>query len=467
MKGIIAKFMTLARRPMAVRSMWGLIFRISRLGLVFLSSLILARLMTLRDYGTYQYVMSMATLLLIPGLFGLNRLLVREIATYQAKGRPDLARGAMAFAITGTVLMSCSVAVIVTAFVGASEIYGLFGIENATHGGAVYLGMAVLVLLALTQVFQGGAQGFHHTTTGQLPELVINPMALLVFVCAGWLIGVPLTANLALVYQIAAALIGATAGLFFFIRAITPEVKAAKPSMDTKIWMGTAVSFVFINGMYTVNTQADVFMLGLLKGPEFSGLYYPASRYSQLVNLGLLAVYIPLSPIIAQQFASGDIKGVERTGRFAAYLGLGCALPAALMFLLWAPFFLSIFGEEYIPASSALSILCIGQIFTASMGPSVNSLTMTGFSRHASIGLLCGATVNVALNALLIPSMDIRGAAIATACSTVVWNVVCIWFIVRLLRVNPTAFGPSLQKNANQSSVAPKGGEGTGETDAT
>ena len=442
---------------MAVRSFWGLAFRISRLGLVFFASLILARLMTLKDYGTYQYVMSMATLLLIPGLCGLNRLLVREIATNQTMRRPDLTNGVLTFGVVGTALTSLTVALIVSALIAGSDAYGWFGATDASLGGAVFLGMVALVLLAMTQVFQGGAQGFHHTTTGQLPELVINPVAMLLIVSVGWLVGVPLTANLALGYQIAAALIGALTALYFMRRAIAPDVRAAKRQVHVKTWMVTAVGFVFINGMYTVNTQADVFMLGFLKGPEYAGLYYPASRYSQLVNLGLLAVYVPLSPMIASQFTQGNIKGVERTARFAAYLGLACALPAAVLFWVAGPFFLSLFGQAYIPAAAALSILCFGQIFTASMGPSVNSLTMTGYSRYASYALLVGAVVNVILNAVLIPSLDIRGAAIATACSTVVWNVVSIWFIVRLLNVNPTAFGPSLQKRAGTGQTAGTG----------
>lgn len=446
MNAIAQRVMTLARKPLAVRSAWGLIFRVSRLGLVFFASLILARLMSLKDYGTYQFVMSMATLLLIPSLFGLNRLLVREIAANQTKERPDLARGVMRFAITGTFVMACTVAIIVALIVTVLDRQQPFGIEDATHNGAVYLGLIVLILLAMTQVFQGGAQGFHHTTTGQLPELVINPMALLSIVSLGWLAGIPLTAKLALSYQIAAATIGATAGLIFLIKAIAPEVKKAVSTSTPKTWVVTALSFVFINGMYTINTQADVFMLGIINGTESSGLYYPASRYSQLVNLGLLAVYIPLSPIISSLYTKGDIAGVERTARFAAYLGLLCALPAAALFWMAGPFFLNFFGAEYIAANAALSILCFGQIFTASMGPSVNSLTMTGFSRYASIGLLSGAIVNVVLNAVLIPLMDVQGAAIATSCSTVMWNIVCLYYIVRLLGINPTAFGPSLKK---------------------
>ena len=339
MNAIAERVMTMARKPLAVRSAWGLIFRVSRLGLMFFASLILARLMTLKDYGTYQFVMSMATLLLIPSLFGLNRLLVREIAANQTKGRPDLARGVIKFALSGTFIMACVVSGIVALIVISLENQGYFGIENASHNGAVFFGLVVLILLAMTQVFQGGAQGFHHTTTGQLPELVLNPVAMLTIVSVGWLIGIPLTAKQALTYQIAAAAIGATAALFFLIKAIAPEVKKAVSKSTPKPWIMGALSFVFINGMYTINTQADVFMLGVIKGTEFSGLYYPASRYSQLVNLGLLAVYIPLSPIISSLYTKGDIKGVERTARFAAYLGLACALPAAVLFWIWGPFF--------------------------------------------------------------------------------------------------------------------------------
>ncbi|MEM8914864.1 MAG: flippase [Pseudomonadota bacterium] len=447
--------MDFASKPLAVRSFWGLAFRIGRLALMFFASLILARLMSLHDYGTYQYVMSIATLLLIPSLLGLNRLLVREIAGNEARGQPDLARGVMTFGIITTFLMACTVAIVVSLGVTGVDAFSLFGFEDVTLGGAFYLGMIAMIALAMTQVLQGATQGFHHTTSGQLPELIINPSAMLVIVGLGWLVGIPLTANLALTYQIGAAVIGATAAVIFLRKAVAPEVVVAKPSFRVKTWFTASLTFVLINGMYTVNTQADVFMLGLLKGPEFSGLYYPASRYGQLVNLGLVAVYIPLSPILVRQFTNGDIGGVEHTARFAAFLGLGCALPAFLLFWFFGPFFLSLFGSEYVVSQRALIWLCFGYAFSAAMGPTVNTLTMTGYSHQASIGMAVGGVINVILNALLIPIYGIEGAAIATCCSTIIWNVVCLYFIAKLLKINPTAVGPSVHSKGDTVATPP------------
>lgn len=50
-------------------------------------------------------------------------------------------------------------------------------------------------------------------------------------------------------------------------------------------------------------------------------------------------------------------------------------------------------------------------------------LVTSGNERSAARGIGCGEVLNVCLNAALIPSLVIEGAAIATTSSTVVWNL--------------------------------------------
>jgi len=55
---------------------------------------------------------------------------------------------------------------------------------------------------------------------------------------------------------------------------------------------------------------------------------------------------------------------------------------------------------------------------------------MTGHERQTAYGMSVAAVVNIFLNILLIPRFGMFGAAIATACSIVIWNIL-LWHAVR------------------------------------
>ena len=68
------------------------------MGLGFAVSVVLARLLGVREFGLYSLAMSVLGLLVVPATFGFPQLLVREIAAYRVKGEWGLIRGLLRFA---------------------------------------------------------------------------------------------------------------------------------------------------------------------------------------------------------------------------------------------------------------------------------------------------------------------------------------------------------------------------------
>jgi O-antigen/teichoic acid export membrane protein len=66
---------------------------------------------------------------------------------------------------------------------------------------------------------------------------------------------------------------------------------------------------------------------------------------------------------------------------------------------------------------------------------------MSGHERTTLRGLTIATVINVGLNAVLIPSYGVSGAAIATLVSTLVWNVLLGRSVRRLLGVACTPLG--------------------------
>ena len=158
--------------------------------IVTITTIVLARVMGVSDYGTYAFVIGTVTLLGVPAVLGVDRLLIRDLAVYVGDRSFGLARGILARTTQQTLVISLVIAA--AAAVGAFLITG----GNITPGlVAFWAGLAALPFLSLGRVAQGGLMGIHRVVMGQFPDLLLRPfmfLAAVVFVVA--VLGPPLPA---------------------------------------------------------------------------------------------------------------------------------------------------------------------------------------------------------------------------------------------------------------------------------
>jgi O-antigen/teichoic acid export membrane protein len=116
-------------------------------------------------------------------------------------------------------------------------------------------------------------------------------------------------------------------------------------------------------------------------------------------------------------------------------------LPVALVFLFFGKTLLNlVFGPEFIPAYEPLAILTVGQLINSATGSVGFLLMMTGYEQDTARGMAIAAVSNIVLNLVLVPLWGTKGAALASAITLVIWNVL-LWLAVRRrLKINSMAF---------------------------
>ena len=142
----------------------------------FLTSLLLARLLGVAGYGIYAYALSWINLLTVPATFGLDTLLIRNVAAYQANSEWGLIRGLL----RRTNQMVLTISLILTL---SASIVAWFLLENFTSERLFTLLMAfsLVPFMALIRLRQGTMRGLRRVVLGQAPELLIRPLLLLAF----------------------------------------------------------------------------------------------------------------------------------------------------------------------------------------------------------------------------------------------------------------------------------------------
>nr|WP_277879386.1 polysaccharide biosynthesis C-terminal domain-containing protein [Coleofasciculus sp. FACHB-712] len=99
-----------------------------------------------------------------------------------------------------------------------------------------------------------------------------------------------------------------------------------------------------------------------------------------------------------------------------------------------------LFGSSFVEGLPALVILTVGQMVNALSGSVGFLMTMTGHQREAALIIGSSAILNVVLNAALIPYLGINGAALSTALTTALWNIIMLVYVNKQLKINSTIF---------------------------
>ncbi|WP_047286644.1 lipopolysaccharide biosynthesis protein [Pseudomonas protegens] len=157
--------------------------------------------------------------------------------------------------------------------------------------------------------------------------------------------------------------------------------------------------------------RSDYLFIGALLDPAALGWYAMASAAAELLLIIPEAVTTPLMKRLLQQGS-----GIEQLTALALRLTATVMLGACLcMALIGQWLIVTLFGADYAPAYGALLALLPG-LFGLCYA-SILRLDLLGKQRPGTLSLLLagGALLNLALNALLIPSLGIVGAGLASS----------------------------------------------------
>ena len=411
--------------------------KITMAGLAFLISVFLARLMGAAGYGAYAYAIGWVRLLVVPAILGLDKLLIREMAACRAQSYWGRMRG----------LLRRSNQAVLAASIGLGILGAAVGWMLKEHLGSqmvttLWVALIIIPLYAFIRVKQATLQGLQKVVRGQLPEMLIQPLLLLVLIGAAYLVlGQRLNPQFAAGMHIVAAGIALSVGVILLRKALPQSVKQATPEYQTRVWVRSALPLLIISGMYIINVRIGAIMLGSMKGAEAVGIYTVADQGAVLIIYILTAVSAPLAPTIAELYAGRDMERLQRVITKSARVIFLLSLPIALTLAIFGHWFLLLFGTEFTQGQTALVILCIAQLATATAGPVGLLLTMTGYEREAAKGVTVSAIMNIVLNALLIPRWGLEGAAFAFTISTLTWNVLLVFWVYKKLGIHPTALG--------------------------
>ncbi|KAB1198214.1 MULTISPECIES: oligosaccharide flippase family protein [Haloferax] len=207
-------------------------------------------------------------------------------------------------------------------------------------------------------------------------------------------------------------------------------------NVSNKDLVSYSVPLVFAGVLYSLVGQIDYFVIGYFYSSTEVGQY----RVAYLLSGNLLIVLSAITPIFKPMIAENqsDSALLESRYQLATRWVTMLTLPIALTLILAPKTYLSIFfTSEYSIAATALVTLLVGYLINASFGPEGMVLEGLGHTRLTLFNTAVLVCTNTLLNFVLIPTLGILGAGIATGTALAVGGAIGVLEIHFLRSVTP------------------------------
>ena len=215
-----------------------------------------------------------------------------------------------------------------------------------------------------------------------------------------------------------------------------PKLGEVSPVYERKELFFFSFPLVLQSAILIFMKKCDIMMLGYFFKSENYSAQYNAAGIATLVIANILLAFSSLfAPLIAKVSEKKDYQKMNELYKTVTRWMLYITMPAAAMMLLFPELVLAVFKLPATPLLiSSLRILVCAQIVSTLAGHSGTMLIMSGYSRMILYINVLAVFANVLMNALLIPSYSMLGAALATLIAIAIRNclaVVCTMIFVK------------------------------------
>ena len=214
-----------------------------------------------------------------------------------------------------------------------------------------------------------------------------------------------------------------------------------KPLMKS---MSSFAMFSLLSGMGSVLAfRIDSFMVSTLIDFENNGVYNIALFIGNSIAIPTTAILQIASPIVAEAINKKDIPIVDS---LYSKSSLNLLIFGVLLFALVMAGILDLFhlmpGNNFDINSGYYIVLTIGLAKLVDMATSINShiINYSKYYRFNVVAILLMAVINIILNLVLIPKLQVIGAALATFLSLTFYNLIKLVFIYAKFKIQPFSF---------------------------
>lgn len=404
-----------------------LTFRVFGAVLSFGMNLVLARMLGASGSGVFYLAFMFVSIGSVVGRIGLDNVMLRRIA----RSSVDERWGEVASVYGRGMLISVIASLVVFLILfGLTNFISIELLHTPDLEKPLYIMSFAIVPLSLVMLHAESLKGLKKISHSQFIQGVVIPAIVLpaiVILVPMWGVG---GAAIAYLLSVCTALL---ISVLFWRRVIHKVGEICR--VGYRELLEPCFPLLMVSLLNLVMIWMPTLALGIWASPEDVGIYNMASRTATLISFVLIAVNAISAPKFAAFFHKNDICNLEKTAKSSAKIVTLAASPMLLLFIIFPDLVMSMFGHEFVKASSALVILSIGQFVNVLTGSVGMLLIMTGHEKLLRNNMMVSAAICSVLSALLVPSYGWLGAAEASSLAMIIMNMISVFLVYSKLDI--------------------------------
>jgi O-antigen/teichoic acid export membrane protein len=388
---------------------------------------ILTRSLGARGAGAFLESVAVFSIISRASVLGADLGLVRFVSRFRGTGRTGSIRPMIAIALVPVLAVSSAIALVL--FVLADPVARLVADSTTESQVASYLRLLApfIPVGAVYLTLDGCAQGFGTMVPSVVVERIARPLIVALLVLGTVAIGAGNTA-LAITWATpwAIALVATSLWVTRLLTATehagTTESHLERRTLARRFWrfsIPRSLGALLQLGIL----WADVLLIGALASTKDAGIYAASTRFLIVGTFAGMAITTAFAPQISSLLGRAERARASTLFQTATVWLILLAWPIYLTVAIFAPVLVDTFGKGFEEGSVVLPIVAAGFLYSSSCGPIDALLLMGGRSTLSMMNNLIALATNIGLNLALIPSMGLRGAAIAWTASIVLTNL--------------------------------------------
>ena len=425
------------RRRLLSGSTWALGGKIVAAAIGIITNGLLARMLSLQDFGTYLLVFSIIAVGAVLGSFGLPKTVLRFVAESMTLDQPGRARAsiytALGLGVVGALIISLAYYFVI------GDLVGRYLFHSPAIVAVVGLTAGWIAISAVQEIIAETFRGFHDirmatlfgglATGGKSAGLI---MRVLLLACLGllWVTsGGHTDLRTVMLVSLGSGAASAVLSIMFLRKRVSSlGAQGADHTVSAKETLRDAFPILLISlTSFILLSAADLWILGAFGTKDQVALYGAASRLVTLIAMPLLITNLVLPPIIAEMYAQGRTGQLERTLRsFSTLSGVPSLLFLIVFMVLGGPILGLVYGNAYSSAALILVLLSAGKLAAVWAGSCGAVLQFTGHQGSMLRVNLLTSPLFIIGALLVVRDYGPVGVASMTAAITVVQNAALV-----------------------------------------
>lgn len=400
--------------------------------LVFISGVLLVRILGNEQYGIYSYILSFIYVLIIPAEYGVSTLVVRETAKGIADENRNGIIGIWRWSLKVTILL-CGI-ILIFSFLGLLWGGNYFSYLEKI---AFIWALSLLPFQATIYLASAALRGLKYIILGQLPELIVLPGAFAVLFLIVLLVSpMSLTVVSSLLLRFIATVIAFLFSVFFLLKKTPKSILVAKPVTQGKNWALSAMPIGLSSGLGMVKSRVTVLLMGIFVTAIDIGTFQIAISTAALAGLVLQANNAAFAPQFASLYAQNKKEELQKLVTTSTRLMFAFNLIISIIFVVFGRFLLSfVFGLDLVDAYPSVLILLLGHTVSSLVGSVIFLLNMTGHENDVMRVVGITSLLNAFFVLILTPIFGIIGGAVSTTFSLIVAQVLMLHIVQKRIGI--------------------------------